>query len=64
MKFLIKLGKTLLRTIGTILVIFLGSFLISLILNILEFVLGFPLFMIATGFIILTTVFLAWYWED
>lgn len=64
MKFLIKFGKALLCTIGTILIIILGSFLISVVLNILEFVLGFPLFMIATGFIVLTIIFLIWYWED
>ena len=64
MKFLIKFGKTFLKAIGTILFIFLGSFLISVVLNILEFVLGFPLFMIATGFIIFIIIFLIWYWED
>ena len=64
MKFLIKFGKTLLKTMGTILIIFLGSFLISLILNILEFVLGLPLFIIGTGIIVFIIIFLVWYWED
>lgn len=64
MKFLIKFGKALLCTIGTILIIFLGSFLISVILNILELILGSTMFMIGTGFIVFVIIFLIWYWED
>ena len=64
MKFLIKFGKALLCTIGTILILILGSFLISVILNILELILGSTMFMIGTGFIVFVIIFLIWYWED